>query len=55
MLNVPQHSSMIHRLLSLGSIPIINENDTIAQRERSFGDNDTLAVSQRGTLNLTFL
>ena len=32
------------RLLSLGVLPIINENDTVATEEIAFGDNDTLAA-----------
>ena len=32
------------RLLELGVIPIVNENDTIATEEIVFGDNDTLAA-----------
>ncbi|QNL45398.1 glutamate 5-kinase [Oscillibacter hominis] len=31
------------RLLSLGAIPIVNENDTVATEELEFGDNDTLS------------
>ncbi len=31
-------------LISLGVIPIVNENDTIASDELRFGDNDTLAA-----------
>lgn len=31
-------------LLSLGAVPIINENDTVAVDEIKFGDNDTLAA-----------
>ena len=34
----------MQRLLSLGVIPIINENDTVATEEIVFGDNDTLAA-----------
>ena len=34
----------INRLLELGVIPIINENDTIATEEIVIGDNDTLAA-----------
>ncbi len=34
----------IYRLIELGVIPIINENDTIATDEISVGDNDTLAA-----------
>ncbi|MDR2035517.1 MAG: glutamate 5-kinase [Coriobacteriales bacterium] len=34
----------LERLLELGIIPLINENDTIAIDEIRFGDNDTLAA-----------
>ncbi|MEM4218044.1 MAG: glutamate 5-kinase, partial [Candidatus Methanomethylicaceae archaeon] len=34
----------INTLLSLGVLPIINENDTIAVDEIKFGDNDTLSA-----------
>ena len=34
----------IYRLLELGVIPIINENDTISTEEITVGDNDTLAA-----------
>ncbi len=34
----------IYRLIELGVIPIVNENDTIATDEISVGDNDTLAA-----------
>jgi glutamate 5-kinase len=32
------------QLLSLGVIPIVNENDTVAVEELKFGDNDTLSA-----------
>ena len=32
------------RLLELGALPVINENDTIAVEQIKFGDNDTLAA-----------
>jgi len=32
------------RLLELGVVPIVNENDTVATREIRFGDNDRLAA-----------
>ena len=32
-----------HSLLSVGAIPIVNENDTISTYEIEFGDNDTLS------------
>ena len=34
----------LNRLLELGAIPIINENDTVATEEIVIGDNDTLAA-----------
>ncbi|MGK0741473.1 glutamate 5-kinase [Leucobacter sp. Z1108] len=34
----------IERLLALGILPIINENDTVATHEIRFGDNDRLAA-----------
>ena len=37
-------SNTLSRLLQLGAIPIINENDTVATKEIVIGDNDTLAA-----------
>ena len=34
----------MNRLLELGALPIINENDTVATAELGIGDNDTLAA-----------
>ena len=34
----------INTLLALGTVPVINENDTVATREIRFGDNDRLAA-----------
>ena len=34
----------LFRLLELGALPIINENDTVVTDEIGFGDNDTLAA-----------
>lgn len=34
----------LERLLQLGAVPVINENDTIATKEIAVGDNDTLAA-----------
>ena len=34
----------LDRLLSLGAVPIVNENDTVATDEIRFGDNDRLAA-----------
>lgn len=43
------------RLLSLGVLPIINENDTVATEEIVFGDNDTLASSVAVALDAELL
>lgn len=32
------------RLLEIGAVPVVNENDTVAVEEIRFGDNDTLAA-----------
>lgn len=37
-------SNTLYRLLELGVIPVINENDTVATDEIVIGDNDTLAA-----------
>ena len=37
-------SNTLNRLLQLGAIPILNENDTVATEEIVIGDNDTLAA-----------
>lgn len=34
----------VFRLLELGAIPIINENDTVATEEIAVGDNDTMSA-----------
>ena len=34
----------LNRLMELGVLPIINENDTVAVEELEFGDNDTLSA-----------
>ncbi|MFC6634551.1 glutamate 5-kinase [Microbulbifer taiwanensis] len=36
--------STLRTLLSLGALPIVNENDTVVTDEIRFGDNDTLAA-----------
>lgn len=43
------------RLLDLGAIPIINENDTIATDEIVIGDNDTLGAIVATTINADLL
>ena len=37
-------TNTLNRLLELGALPIINENDTVATDEIIIGDNDTLAA-----------
>jgi glutamate 5-kinase len=37
-------SSTLDRLLTLGVVPVINENDSVATEEIRFGDNDRLAA-----------
>ena len=37
-------TNALNRLLQLGALPIINENDTVATDEIVIGDNDTLAA-----------
>lgn len=37
-------TNTLSRLLELGALPIINENDTVATEEIVIGDNDTLAA-----------
>ncbi|MBT7295308.1 MAG: glutamate 5-kinase [Candidatus Thioglobus sp.] len=37
-------SATLNALLELSTVPIINENDTVATEEIKFGDNDTLAA-----------
>ena len=37
-------TNTLNRLLQLGALPIINENDTVATDEIIIGDNDTLAA-----------
>ena len=40
----PQRATTLRRLLDLGTVPVINENDTTATDELTFGDNDVLAA-----------
>ena len=45
--NEKRHSNFtntLNRLLELGALPVINENDTVATDEIVIGDNDTLAA-----------
>ena len=50
-------SATIERLLALGVVPVINENDSVATAEIRFGDNDRLAarVAQAARADLVVL
>ncbi len=45
----------LHRLIDLGAVPVINENDTTATDELTFGDNDVLAAQVAILLGATWL
>ena len=44
-------SATLENLLELGTVPVVNENDTVATEEIKFGDNDTLAALVANLLN----
>ena len=48
-------SNTLNRLLELGAMPIINENDTVATSEIVIGDNDTLAAHVAESVNADLL
>ena len=45
----------VYRLLELGAIPVINENDSIATEEIVIGDNDTLGAIVATSINADLL
>ena len=45
----------LYRLLELGALPVINENDTIATDEIVIGDNDTLSAIVASTVRADLL
>ena len=45
----------LYRLLELGALPVINENDTIATDEIVIGDNDTLSAIVAATISADLL
>lgn len=57
--NRPEHlenfRATVKRLLELGVIPIINENDSISTAEFGIGDNDTLAAIVSQTIGADLL
>lgn len=48
-------SNTLSRLLTLGAIPIINENDTVSTKEIVIGDNDTLGAIVATTIKADLL
>ena len=44
-------TSTLKNLLDFGTVPVINENDTVATEEIKFGDNDTLAALVTNLMN----
>lgn len=48
-------TTTLFRLLELGALPIINENDTVATEELGIGDNDTLAAIVASSVNADLL
>ena len=58
MVNETRHrnfTNTLNRLLELGALPIINENDTVATDEIVIGDNDTLAAQVAQTVKADLL
>lgn len=45
----------LERLLSLGALPVINENDTVSTEEIVIGDNDTLSADVASTTGADLL
>ncbi len=45
----------LEKLLSIGVVPVINENDATAVEEIKFGDNDTLAALVAAMINTDYL
>ena len=45
----------MYRLLELGALPVINENDTVATDELGIGDNDTLSAIVAATVRADLL
>lgn len=45
----------LERLLALGALPVINENDTVSTEEIVIGDNDTLSAAVAATVGAQLL
>lgn len=48
-------NNTMNRLIELGTIPVINENDTVATEEIGVGDNDTLSALVAVSVNADLL
>jgi len=48
-------TNTINELMSMGTIPIVNENDTLSVAEIKFGDNDTLSAITAGMVHADYL
>lgn len=48
-------TNTINRLLELGALPVVNENDTVATDEIKVGDNDTLSALVAKSVNADLL
>ena len=48
-------ANTLSELISMGVIPIVNENDTISVSEIQFGDNDTLSPIMAEIVNADYL
>ncbi len=48
-------SNTVSRLLDLGVLPVINENDTVSTQEIAVGDNDTLGAMVAGSVHADLL
>jgi glutamate 5-kinase len=53
--NYRNAQNTLEKLLRLGVVPIINENDTVAVEELCFGDNDTLSALVSGVVGADLL
>ncbi len=53
--NSQNFKNTLNRLLELGALPIINENDTVSTEEISIGDNDTLSAIVAVSINADLL
>ena len=49
------HLATLTTLLDFGTVPVINENDSVATDEIRFGDNDTLAAMVTNLLQADLL